>query len=79
MKKYIYILLLFGLSTVAAAQQGEWIKGSVTFTSAANVYVRFDNTAGISEGDTLYAEIDGKSKAALVVKKIYLVVCDRTH
>ena len=75
MKKYIYILLLFGLSTVAAAQQGEWIKGSVTFTSAANVYVRFDNTAGISEGDTLYAEIDGKSKAALVVKKKSTLSC----
>lgn len=63
------ILFIWILTGSLSAQQKDWIKGSVSFASAANVYVRFENTTDIKEGDTLYIDEAGLFKAALVVKR----------
>lgn len=43
-------------------------EGKVGYTSSQLVYVNFDNTDGISEGDTLYIKSKNKQYPALVVK-----------
>lgn len=76
MKKiYSSILFLCVLAGSVSAQQKEWIKGSISFASAVNVYVRFDNTTDIKEGDTLYIDEAGLFKAALLVKKKSSLSC----
>lgn len=72
---YSSILILFAFAGSVSAQQKEWIKGSVSFASAVNVYVRFDNTTDIKEGDTLYIDEAGLIKAALLVKKKSSLSC----
>ena len=69
------ILFIWILTGSLSAQQKDWIKGSVSFASAANVYVRFENTTDIKEGDTLYIDEAGLFKAALVVKKKSSLSC----
>ena len=55
MIKYKYIILFLLLPAVLIAQSGNQsiVEGSITFISSQNVYVKFDNTDGISVGDTL--------------------------
>ncbi len=75
MKKLLLILISIWAVSSLNAQEGEWYQGSVTFTSAANVYVRFESTRDIKEGDTLYVAIEGKRIAALQVKKKSSLSC----
>ncbi len=49
------------------AQQREERQGSVTYISAQNVYVKFENTAGISAGDTLFIRSGGSLKPVIIV------------
>jgi hypothetical protein len=44
--------------------------GIVTYKSSQNVYVKFENTAGISKGDTLFQKINNKFVPAMIVKFI---------
>jgi hypothetical protein len=48
----LFVLLL--ISKTVFAQSFEERKGNVSFISSQNVYVRFSDTDGIKEGDTLY-------------------------
>ncbi len=45
-------------------------EGKVGYTSSQFIYVNFDNTKGISEGDTLYTKSKNKLLSALIVKHI---------
>lgn len=49
--------------------------GSVTYITSQHVYVRFDNTLGISPGDTLYSSENGKVIPVCVVKSLSSVSC----
>lgn len=53
--------------------------GSVKYISSQFVYVNFENTDGINEGDTLFIKIKSRMKPALVVKYISSssAACDR--
>ncbi len=44
--------------------------GVVTYKSAQNVYVKFENTGGISQGDTLYQKTDNRMVPAIIVQFI---------
>ncbi len=48
--KLLLIFLLFSISIVA---QSNFKDGKIGYTSSQLVYVNFENTDGISEGDTL--------------------------
>lgn len=74
-KKHLGILFFLFLLASVQAQQKEWIKGSVSFASVSNVYVRFESTADLKEGDTLYLDQAGQMQAALVIKKKSSLSC----
>lgn len=68
MKKSYLILILFSvLSLTSQAQNLRSRSGNISFTSSQNVYVRFETTENISEGDTLFIQKDGQSIPALIV------------
>lgn len=72
MIKYKYIILLFLLPAGLVAQSGNQstIEGSITFVSSQNIYVKFDNTDGISVGDTLFINNGEKFSPAITVKHL---------
>lgn len=70
----IFFLLVFQM--VAQAQFEK--TGSVTYITSQHVYVRFDNTLGISPGDTLYTSENGKVIPVCVVKSLSSVSCSCT-
>lgn len=72
MKRLIIQTLLL-LSLVLGLQAQELKQASVSYVSAQNIYLRFENTAGLKEGDTLYRQED--RKACLQIAKISSVSC----
>lgn len=54
-----------------------WNVGSVSFLSSKNVYVKFETTEGVEQGDTLFLQKNGKEIPALIVsnKSSTSVVC----
>lgn len=68
MNRFIsYIIFVFFFNVLAFAQSS--IKeGKVGYISSQLVYVSFENTNGISEGDTLYLKKNNKNLSALIVK-----------
>jgi hypothetical protein len=49
--------------------------GKITFQSSQNIYVSFDNTEGINEGDTLYVKKNKKLMPAIIVKYLSASSC----
>lgn len=62
----LLILLLFGMGIYAQNTPAE-TEGTVSYVTSQSVYVKFESTAGIQLGDTLYMQIDGITQAALKV------------
>ena len=57
MKSTLYILfLILSVNLLAQTQSDTLITGTVSFISSQNVYVKFDNTDGIDNGDTLFVK-----------------------
>lgn len=68
MKYIISALLCVGSLFSAFGQQNfEWQKGSVSFLSSNNVYVKFQTTEGIQQGDTLFVQRGDVYTPALIV------------
>ena len=53
----------------------ENLNGQVSFVSTKNVYVKFKSTAGISVGDTLFANLNGKLIPVLTVDNLSSLSC----
>ncbi len=53
MKQTVLVIITLLLASVARGQGGD-LKGTVTFTSSRNVYVKFSSTADIRVNDTLF-------------------------
>jgi len=67
--KYKFIFILFFVSICSnmfGQNKNQLLKGEVSFVTSKNVYVKFDNTLTISNGDTLY--LSDKKTACLLVK-----------
>src|SRR3989339_630573 len=76
----IKIILIFffmmGLTDLSAQEISKLEKpGSVSFITSQNIYVRFENTDGISIDDTLYVDVKGILKPAIIVKFISTTSC----
>lgn len=67
--KYILKILVFCLTALSLQGQSEvkLEKGTVSFVSSKNVYVKFPSTQEISKGDTLYINRAGDLIPALVI------------
>lgn len=76
MKIRFIIFSLFCLTVSASAQsKSVELKGSVSFISSQNVYVKFVNTVGIQIGDTLFILKNNDLKPALVVNNLSSISC----
>ncbi len=69
MIKFIALLLFFNVVVFAQTEKVER-KGTVTYLSSQNVYVKFDDTKGIVAGDTLFIKENNKLTGAIVVSFI---------
>ncbi len=68
MIKKINILLFFLITSVAVNAQHIVKEGKVSYISPEFIYVNFENTEGISVGDTLYIKTKDKNNPILAVK-----------
>lgn len=62
------MLTMQGMGNLYAQEVAEILNGEVSYITWENVYVKFANTQGIENGDTLFVLKDEKKVAALIVK-----------
>jgi hypothetical protein len=72
---YLLIIALIVFIAAGYCQRQSERLGKVTYKSLQNVYVQFENTEGILQGDTLYAKINGKFNPAVQVNFISTRSC----
>ncbi len=70
----VLILFATGLSLMGQEQSG-FMEGKVSYITSQSVYVRFNTTEGLSEGDTLYDKQGGQSAAVLRIKSLSSISC----
>jgi len=71
MKSLIQNIIVIGFVFWAGVlhAQSDVSKGTVSFLTSSNVYVRFVSTENIETGDTLTVNVEGQFKACLVVEQ----------
>ncbi len=73
MRSLVAILLTILTSTLLSGQESQ--EGRVSYITSQHIYVKFTNTDGIAEGDTLYVMKDGVEIPALQVKSFSSISC----
>ena len=68
-RAHMFIIILLGIIQDATAQNTVINSGIITFKAAKNIYVRFDDTDFIIEGDTIYSHFDDKIPCMVVIRK----------
>jgi hypothetical protein len=63
---FIFVFIFFAVS-VNAQTFDKTVEGNITFISSKNIYIKFASTDGISVGDTLYINNNGKLEPVLTV------------
>ncbi|MBN2616523.1 MAG: hypothetical protein JXR71_12595 [Bacteroidales bacterium] len=72
----IVLWLLLGITSVSYAQQNKgMLKGSVSYISGKNIYVKFERTQGIENGDTLFMQLNNSLTPVLVVRHHSSISC----
>jgi len=76
MRKGVIVLLFLIICKVLTGQAvKENLPGQVSFVSSQSIYVKFKSTSGISAGDTLFVQKEGKLVPALLVKNLSSSSC----
>lgn len=76
MSRILFLVSALILATASFAQQNEEaLRGTVSYVSSQNVYVRFTQTAGIEVGDTLFLEAEKGRIPALIVLQRSSISC----
>ncbi|MGQ8335029.1 hypothetical protein ACUNWD_00645 [Sunxiuqinia sp. A32] len=76
MKKIVFTLILIVLVGFGFAQTGkEKVTGKVSYLTAQNIYVRFDGTNNVQEGDTIFINQDEQIKPLLIVESKSSISC----
>lgn len=70
----LFLFLFSGLGVVGQ-NQGVTLEGSVTYITSQSVYVKFNNTAKIKAGDTLFVQQGGNLVPTLKVKDLSSTSC----
>lgn len=68
-------LLLFAVINLKGQTAGEARQGEVSYITTQHVYVKFQSTAGIAAGDTLFLLQNGERQPALIVKDLSSISC----
>ncbi len=77
--RYPFLLLIFIMPLLGFGQSSGVLKGTVSFLTSKNVYVKFSDTKDIHIGDTLYLKIGQTKSPCLMVnqKSSSSCVCNR--
>lgn len=70
----VLILIIFSLSLFSQGT-ATTLKGKVSFVTPQSVYVKFQSTSALNEGDTLFVNTGGKQVPALVIINKSSVSC----
>ena len=74
--RIIAICFLLGITSVSYAQQNKgMLKGSVSYITGKNIYVKFERTQGIENGDTLFRLQNNVLIPVLVVQHHSSISC----
>lgn len=74
--RFIPFIFLLGMASVSYAQQKEgMMKGSVSYITGKNIYVKFERTNGIENGDTLFMQINNVLTPVLIVQHHSSISC----
>lgn len=74
--RVLAIVFMIGITFNAFSQQNQNLtEGSVSYLSGQNVYVKFESTAGIADGDTLFMNKEGRMIPALIVQHRSSISC----
>lgn len=76
--KYILILFLFiylNVNSLFAQEKSMMVEGYVSFISSQNVYVRFESTQNIKQGDTIFSYSNNQYLASLIVYDFSSISC----
>ena len=68
-------LLLFAGINLKGQTAGEARQGEVSYITTQHVYVKFQSTAGIAAGDTLFSLQNGERRPVLIVKDLSSISC----
>ncbi len=77
-KILVSILFLGCISFKINAQDNQLVEGSVSYVTAKNVYVRFDNTKDLTAKDTLMVMINNQWTKALIIATVSSKSCITT-
>jgi hypothetical protein len=72
---FLIFILLFPFAQLLAKTNMYKRDGKVSFITSQNIYVRFENTEGISVGDTAYYEDNGKLIPAMIIQFLSSISC----
>ena len=72
---FFIIMLIFLSATLAAKEIRVKKDGKISFITSQNIYVRFENTEGLSTGDTAYYKYKGKLIPVMVVQFLSSTSC----
>ena len=72
---FVLVLVLANCYSAAAQEPFRTVTGQVSFVSSQHVYVKFKNTEGIYNGDTLFVENNGAPVPALLVSGLSSISC----
>ncbi len=76
MKALLFVLLFICLSLNIFGQTSDVVlKGSISYITSQNVYVKFENTDGIHMGDTLFIARNNVFIPALIVNNLSSISC----
>ncbi len=76
MKQLLFLILFYCLSLNIFGQTTDVIlKGSISYITSQNIYVKFENTEGIHMGDTLFIARNNVFIPALIVNNLSTISC----
>ncbi len=71
-----FIFILIFSSALLIPKTSRYVKeGRISFITSQNIYVRFENTEGISVGDTAYYKYNGKFIPVMVIQFLSTTSC----
>jgi len=80
--KYTFIFIAYLIcinSSIFGQDNGQLLKGRVSFVTSKNVYVKFENTKNITVGDTLYISENKTACLLITSKSSSSTVCSRLN
>lgn len=71
----VILFCFLTITLITSGQNGDLSKGSVSYVTSQNIYVKFPSTQGIEPGDTLFSNSNGVLAPAAIVKERSSISC----